>query len=38
MIAEVVAELDASNMVDGMRKMEAYLQAEVLPRYRAILP
>jgi len=38
MIAEVAAELDAGKVVDGMRKMDAYLQEEVLPRYRDILP
>jgi len=38
MIAAVVRELDAKAMVEGMKRMDAHIQREVLPRHRDILP
>jgi creatinine amidohydrolase len=38
MIAAVVAELDPKGLVAGIAGMDAYIQQEVLPRYRDILP
>jgi creatinine amidohydrolase len=38
MIAAVIAELNPRGIVDGLKRHDAFIQEQVLPRYRDILP